>query len=151
MYKGKKILGVITARGGSKGIPEKNIKPLNGKPLISYTIKAAHGSKYLDYSLVSTDDPKIARVSRKYKARVPFMRPAELATDIAKSIPVVLHALDWLRKHKKQKYSYAMILQPTSPLRTAQDIDECIKKAVDTDADSVMSMVKLFDFAILPR
>lgn len=148
MYKGKRILGVITARGGSKSIPKKNIKKLAGESLIAYTIKAAKASQYLDYFLVSTDSPEIARVSKKYGVPVPFMRPAELATDTAKSIPVVIHTLDWLKINHKQEYDYVMILQPTSPFRTAGDIDECIKKAVDKKADSVMSMVKLSDFSI---
>lgn len=148
MYKNKKILAVITARGGSKGVPKKNVKKLAGEPLIAYTIKSARNSMLLDYFLVSTDNLEIAKVSKRYKAPVPFMRPAELATDKAKSIPVVIHALDWLKQNKKQNYDYVMILQPTSPFRTSKDIDECIKKAVDTNADSVMSMMKLSDFSI---
>ena len=148
MYKNKKFLGVITARGKSKSIPKKNIKKLAGEPLIAYTIKAAKGSKYLDYFLVSTDDREIAEISKRYGTSIPFMRPKKLATSKAKSVPVVIHALDWLKANKKKEYDYAMILQPTSPFRTAKDIDECIKKIVDTKADSVMSMVKLSDFSL---
>jgi CMP-N-acetylneuraminic acid synthetase len=147
MYKNKTALAVITARGGSKGIPKKNIKELGGKPLIAWTIEAARGSKHLDYFLVSTDDEEIAGVSREYGAPVPFMRPAELSTDAAKSIPVVQHAVEWLRAHEGKNFDYVMILQPTSPFRTAEDIDVCIEKIVDTNADSVMSMVKLIDFS----
>lgn len=148
MYKGRKILAVITARGGSKDIPKKNIKLLAGKPLIVYTIQAAKDSRYLDDWLVSTDSPEIAKISKRYGAPVPFLRPAELATDSAKSIPVVLHALDWLAANRGQEYDYTLILQPTSPLRTAQDIDQAIKKAVDGKADSVMGMVQLTDISI---
>lgn len=147
MYKSKTVLAVITARGGSKGIPKKNIKELGGKPLIAWTIEAAKASHFLDYFLVSTDDAEITEVSKKYGAPVPFMRPAELSTDSAKSIPAVQHALNWLREHEGKNFDYVMILQPTSPLRNAEDIDACIEKIVDTNADSVMSMVKLVDFS----
>src|SRR3989344_9173826 len=147
MYNNKKILAVITARGGSKGIPRKNIKDLGGKPLIAWTIAAAKQSKYLDDCVLSTDDMEIAEVAKKYGCRVPFMRPAELATDQAKSIPVVQHTLNWLKENEGQDFDFVMILQPTSPFRTSDDIDEAIKKAIDTDADSVMSMMKLVEFS----
>jgi CMP-N,N'-diacetyllegionaminic acid synthase len=148
MYKGKKILGVITARGGSKGIQGKNIKLLAGKPLIAYTIEAAKASKYLTRFIVSSDDPKIIEVSKKYGADVPFVRPLELARDQSTSIEVVQHGLNWLKENQNESYEYLMILQPTSPLRTTQDIDECIKKIIDTDADSIMSMKELTDFSV---
>lgn len=147
MYQNKKILAVITARGGSKGIPRKNIKVLGGKPLIAWTIEAAKRSQFLDDCVLSTDDIEIAEVAKKYNCRVPFMRPPELAVDQAKSIPVIQHALNWLKDNEGQEFDYVMILQPTSPFRTARDIDESITKAVDTKADSVMSMVKLVDFS----
>ncbi len=147
MYNNKKTLAVITARGGSKGIPRKNIKDLGDKPLIAWTIEAAKQSQYLDDCVLSTDDVEIAEVAKKFGCRVPFMRPSELATDQAKTIPVVQHALNWLKENEGQEFDYVMILQPTSPFRTASDIDEAIKKAVDTNADSVMSMMKLVDFS----
>lgn len=147
MYNGKKILGVITARGGSKGIPKKNIKELGGKPLIVWTIAAAQQSQYLTDFLVSTDDAEIAQVCLDAGASVPFMRPEELSTDAAKSIPVIQHAIQF-QKNLGKDYDYVMILQPTSPFRTAADIDACIEKIVTTGADSVMSMVKLVDFSI---
>ncbi|MBI2047952.1 MAG: acylneuraminate cytidylyltransferase family protein [Parcubacteria group bacterium] len=146
MYKNKKILGVITARGGSKGIPRKNIKELCGKPLIAYTIEAAKGSKYLTRCIVSTDDNEIAEISKKYGADVPFMRTKELAEDKSTSMEVVQHALEELEKIG-EAYDYLMILQPTSPLRTDKDIDESIQLAIDTDADSVMSMKEVDDFS----
>lgn len=148
MYKNKKTLGIITARGGSKTIPRKNIKPLAGKPLIAYTIKAAKDSKLLTRCIVSSDDQEIIKISKKYGAEVPFVRPKELAGDKSGSIEVVQHAIRWLRENDGQEYDYVMILQPTSPLRTGQDIDECIKKIVDNNADSVMSMFELVDFSL---
>jgi len=148
MYKGKTTLGVITARGGSKGIPRKNIKLLAGKPLIAYTIEAAHASKCLTHYIVSTDDEEIATIARSLHADVPFMRPVELAQDRSASIEVIQHALKWFRDHKGREFDYVMILQPTSPLRSGEDIDACITKIIDTGADSVMSMVKLTDFAL---
>jgi len=148
MYKNKRFLGVITARGGSKGILHKNIKELGGKPLIVWTIEASKDSRYLDYFLLSTDDMEIANIAKEHGCDVPFMRPKELATDSAKSIPVVQHAINWLKENKKQEFDYVMILQPTSPLRTQEDIDSSIKKIVDKGADSVMSMKKMDDVSI---
>lgn len=148
MYKNKNILAVITARGGSKGIPGKNIKLLNGRPLIDYTIKSALKSLYLTRCIVSTEDEQIAQISRDCGAEVPFLRPVELAGDESTSLDVVKHAVGWLLKNEKESYNYVMILQPTSPLRTSEDIDNCIKKIIDTDADSVMSMVELSDFSL---
>jgi CMP-N-acetylneuraminic acid synthetase len=139
------ILGVITARGGSKGIPRKNIRPLCGKPLIAYTIEAAQKSKLLTHVIVSTDDEEIAAIAKSFGADVPFLRPKELATDKSSSLDVVNHALTWMRDNKGRTFDYAMILQPTSPLRTDEDIDACISLAVEKDADSVMSMVEVPD------
>lgn len=148
MYRGKSTIGVITARGGSKGIPRKNIKDLCGKPLIAWTIDAARQSRSLTRCVVSTDDREIAAVARTHGGDVPFLRPLELAQDHSGSIEVVQHALTWLAQHEGRTFDYAMILQPTSPLRTAADIDACIQKIVDTGADSVMSMVELPDFSL---
>lgn len=148
MCKNKKTIGIITARGGSKSIPRKNIVDLLGKPLISYTIDASKQSAYLTRTIVSTDDDEIADIARKSGADVPFMRPSELAQDKSGSIEVVQHALNWLKENDSEEYDYVMILQPTSPLRTAKDIDACIEKIVDTDADSVMSMYELMNFSL---
>lgn len=141
-----RVLGLITARGGSKGIPGKNIKPLAGKPLIAWTIEAARASKHLTRIIVSTDSEEIAAVSRAAGADVPFLRPAALAQDESTSIDVVRHAIETLRA-ADEEYDYVMILQPTSPLRTAEDIDGAIKKMLETRADSVMGMVRLSDFS----
>jgi CMP-N-acetylneuraminic acid synthetase len=147
MYNDKRILGIITARGGSKGVPNKNIADLEGKPLIAYTIDAATQSTLLTRCIVSTEDESIAEVAISHGAEAPFMRPQELALDTSTSIEVVQHAVNWM-KENGEEYDYVMILQPTSPLRTAEDIDKSIKKIVDTNADSVMGMVEIQDFSI---
>jgi len=137
-----KILGVITARGGSKGIPKKNIKLLGGKPLIAYTIAIAKKSKLLSDLIVSTDSEEIADVCRQCGVEVPFLRPAELATDEAGHLAVVQHVLKFMEEAKKTKYDYAVILQPTSPFRTIDDIDGTIKKALENQADSAVGLVE---------
>tara|TARA_Y100000310_G_scaffold341747_1_gene441906 strand:+ start:5043 stop:5750 length:708 start_codon:yes stop_codon:yes gene_type:complete len=141
-----RVLGIITARGGSKGIPRKNIKDLAGKPLICHTIDAANKSKLLTRSIVSTDDTEIAEISKDYGGDVPFMRPAEFAQDESTSIEVVQNVVNELKK-QGEEYDYIMILQPTSPLRIADDIDESIRIAEKTGADSVMSMKEVDDFS----
>ncbi len=146
MYQQKKILELITASGGSTSIPKKNLAQLAGKPLIWHTIRAAQKSTLLTRTIVSTDDEEIAAVCGEHGAEVPFTRPTELAQDNTPHIPVVQHALQWLKDNQGEEYDYVMILQPTSPLRLSEDIDASIKKSVDTDADSVMSMVELTDF-----
>ena len=120
------ILAVIPARGGSKGIPGKNIKDLYGQPLISYTIQAALDCKKIDRVVVSTDSEKIAGVAKKYGADVPFLRPAALAMDTSKTIDAVIDVLERLQ----ETYEYVVLLQPTSPLRTAEDIEKAIDKAI---------------------
>ena len=150
MYKGKRILGLIPARGGSKGIPRKNIIDLHGKPLISYTIEAGIKSKYLDYILVSTDDEEIASVSRKYGAQVPFMRPAELASDTAKTIDAVLHAIKNLQMIG-DIFDTLVLLQPTQPLRTTEDIDEAIERYMEFGCKPLVSVSEVNDHPILVR
>ncbi|EMK10350.1 MULTISPECIES: cytidylyltransferase domain-containing protein [Leptospira] len=131
----QKILGLIPARGGSKGILRKNIKLIAGKPLIVWTIEAALKSKHLTSIVVSTDDPEIAEIAEQSGASVPFLRPAELATDYSSGIDPVLHALDNL-----PGFDYVMLLQPTSPLRTSVDIDDCVEFAISKNANSVVSV-----------
>ncbi|EMN47070.1 cytidylyltransferase [Leptospira interrogans str. L1207] len=131
----QKILGLIPARGGSKGIPKKNIKLIAGKPLIVWTIEAALKSKHLTSIVVSTDDPEIAEIAEQSGASVPFLRPAELATDYSSGIDPVLHALDNL-----PGFDYVMLLQPTSPLRTSADIDDCIEFTMRKKTNSVVSV-----------
>ena len=134
--------GIITARGGSTRLPRKNILPLCGKPLIAYTIQAALASSHLDRVIVSTDDDEVAQVSLAFGAEVPFRRPAELATAEARSVDVILHAMDWLKQHEDYEPEYIVLLQPTCPLRTAQHIDEAIELCLERDADSVVALCK---------
>jgi CMP-N,N'-diacetyllegionaminic acid synthase len=144
MYKGKKILALIPARGGSKEIPGKNIKGFNGKPLIAWTIEAAKRSKYVDRVIVSTDSTKIAEAARPFGAEVPFMRPGELATDSAPSNLVAVHALDWIRTNEGKEYDYLLLLQATSPLRTSEHIDSAISRFLDDEkAKSLVSVSKV--------
>ena len=138
-----KVIGLITARGGSKGLPGKNIKPLLGKPLIAYTIEAAKKSGVFDRIILSTDDPKIAEVAKQYGCEVPFMRPAEFATDNASHMDVVLHAVNWLQANEGYRPDYVMILQPTSPMRQAKHIRDSVELIIKTGADSVFSVAKL--------
>ena len=136
-----RAIGVIPARGGSKSVPRKNIVPLLGKPLVAYTIEAALASQLLTDVVVSTEDEEIAKVCRVLGAQVPFMRPAELATDTAPSLPVVQHAVREMEERTGQPYDVVVKLQPTTPLRLATDIDAGIQLLLDTGADSVISVV----------
>ena len=137
---GPGIVGVITARGGSRSVPKKNIALLGGKPLIAWTIEAALRSRVLDRVIVSTDDDEIADVSRRYGVEVPFKRPAELARDDSSHIAVMTHAMHWLESQKAWKPEYVMLLQPTSPLRTTEDIQAAVDLALAKQADSVVSV-----------
>lgn len=141
MYKYKAILALIPARGRSKGLPGKNIKTLLGKPLIAWTIEQARASKYIDKVLVSTDDERIAKISKRYEAEVPFTRPPQLARDSSATIDVILHALMFFEK-QGQKYDFLILLEPTSPLRGVNDLDSAIKILIDNEekADSLVSL-----------
>lgn len=146
-----KILGLITARGGSKGIPRKNLRELAGKPLIAWTIEAARQSRLLSRVIVSTDDEEIAGVARKWGAEVPFIRPAVLATDDASHISVVRHAVELLTQHEGWSADYVVTLQPPCPLRTTEDIDEAIGLAVSKGARAVVSVSETRDHPFLAR
>lgn len=141
MYKEKKILAIIPARGGSKGLPGKNTRPLLDKPLIAWTIEQALSCKYLDTVMVNTDDKRIAVISNKYGAEVPYLRPGELATDDSKVIDTVIHTLDFYDSNA-MAYDYVCLLEPTSPLRKDGDIDNAIEKLVslENQAESVISL-----------
>lgn len=139
----KKILGVITARGGSKGIPGKNIKPLCGKPLLAYTIEAAQNSGIFDRLVLSTDDPAIAEIARQFGCEVPFMRPAELAGDLTPHLPVLKHTVETLKDREKYWADYVMLLQPTAPLRRARHIREAAVLIEKSGVDSVVSVVEI--------
>lgn len=125
MINGKKVLAVIPARGGSKGVPRKNVRLLAGKPLIAWTIDEAKKSRYIDKLILSSDDEEIIGVAKQFGCEVPFVRPQELAKDDTPGILPVLHALK-----ETPGYDYVVLLQPTSPLRLSQDIDGCISQCV---------------------
>ncbi len=150
MYNKKRILAIIPARGGSKGIKDKNIIDLCGKPLISYTIEAAKKSKYIDDTVVSTDSEKIAAVARECGAEIPFMRPAELASDKAKTIDAILHAVAELRRMGRA-YDVLVLLQPTEPLRTNEDIDRAIELYFEKGEKSLVSISQVDDHPLLMR
>ena len=134
------VLGVVTARAGSKGIPGKNTKRLAGKPLISYTIESALASGAFDRLILSTDDEEAARIGRDLGCEVPFMRPAALCADDTPHLPVMQHAIAWLRDEQRYQPEWVMILMPTSPLRRAADIVAAVAMAVESGADSVVSV-----------
>lgn len=135
MQDGKTILVVIPARGGSKGLPGKNIKSLLGKPLIAWSIGQAKRSKTIDRIVVSTDDREIARVAQKYGVEVPFLRPSSLAMDDSPTSETIIHVIDQLSK-LGESYDYVALLEPTSPLRTVQDIDSAIRRVVQNNKAS---------------
>lgn len=139
MRNGNSILALIPARGGSKGVPGKNLRLLGGKPLIAWTIEQARRCPWIDRLIVSTDDPAIADTAIRWDAEAPFLRPAELATDETKMIEVVFHALDWCRQIDRL-YEWILLLQPTSPLREATDIEAAAKQLEDRGADAVVSV-----------
>lgn len=138
-----RILGVIPARGGSKGIPKKNIRLMNGEPLISYTIKAAQGCRQLDHVIVSTDSEEIASVVRRYDGEVPFLRPAEFAQDDTPDKPVLLHAVQWLQKNQNYLPDAVVILRPTTPLKTPEIIAGVIQRLFELGSDSVRSVTQV--------
>lgn len=136
----KTVLGLITARGASKSVPGKNLVNLAGKPLIAWTIEAAIKSKVLHRIIVSTDDASIAEISRRWNAEVPFMRPSCLAEDDSSHISVVQHAIKWMEEHEQYTPDFVMLLQPTSPLRTPEDITAALSVMLEKNADAVISV-----------
>jgi len=137
-----RVVGVIPARGGSKSIPRKNLKEVAGKPLIAHTIIAAMKTKLVSRVIVSTDDEEIARVSRDFGVDVPILRPRELAKDDSPTILSVQHMVRHLEEHG-ESYDVVVTLQPTSPLRSSEDIDGAIKMLGETKADSVISVTEV--------
>ena len=143
--KNQKILAIIPARGGSKGIPKKNIVEISGKPLISYSIEVAKKSKLIDKVVVSTDNDEIAEISKKYGAEVPFKRPSKLAKDNVPTYPVIRHTLKWLKENEKYEPDLVVLLEPTFPLRTSEEVDEAIKTIQKDDkADSLRGVIEPF-------
>ena len=134
------VLAIIPARGGSKGIPRKNIRLLAGRPVIAYAIQAGLEAELVDRVIVSTDDTEIAEVARRCGAEVPFLRPAELARDDTPDLPVFQHAVRWLEEHEGYRPEIIVNLRPTSPLRRASDVDGAIRLLLETGADSVKTV-----------
>ncbi len=136
---------MIPARGGSKGVPGKNLREVGGTPLIAWSIEAAASARALYRTVVSTDDPSIAEVARRLGADVPFMRPADLGGDRVPMAPVLQHAVDAVETEEGERVDWVCLLQPTAPLRTVEDIEAAVSLAERTDCDSVISMVRVFD------
>jgi len=137
MINGKRILAVLPARGGSKGIPRKNIRAVGGKPLLAWTIEEARRSRFVDRLVLSSDDPEIMAVAASLGCEVPFRRPSELAEDDTPGIAPVLHAIEHL-----PGYDYVVLLQATSPLRLAEDIDACISLCHEQAAPACVSVTR---------
>lgn len=150
MINNMRILAIVPARGGSKGIKDKNIKEIEGRPLIEYTIEAAKRCEYIDEIVVSTDSEKIAKAAKKAGAKVPFLRPDELASDTARTIDVVLFTIEQL-KLIGQEYDIVVLLQPTSPLRDEDDICGAIEKYVSCNMKSLVSVSEVSESPILMR
>jgi len=143
---GHNVVAIIPARGGSKGIPRKNIKMLADKPLIAYSIEQALLSEHIDRVIVSTDNQEIADISLNYGAEVPFIRPKKLANDTAGTEPVLQHTVKYLEEKDNYNVDLIVLLQPTSPIRYAKDIDESINKLIDSKANSLLSVCQSHSF-----
>ena len=141
------VLAIVTARGGSKGIPGKNVREVGGHPLIAYSVAAGLAAETVNRVIVSTDDAAIADIARAYGAEIPFMRPAELAADDTPDLPVFQHALSWLEAHDAYKPALVVHLRPTSPLRQTRDIDRAVRVLQDprfAEADAVRGVCAPF-------
>jgi CMP-N,N'-diacetyllegionaminic acid synthase len=136
MIKEHSVLAVITARGGSKGLPRKNVLDAAGKPMVAWSIEAAHGSRFIDRAILSSEDPEIMEIATKAGCEVPFTRPPELALDDSSIYDVLFHAIDSL----DQRYDFCVLLQATSPLRVSIDIDACIELCLDSGAPACVSV-----------
>jgi CMP-N-acetylneuraminic acid synthetase len=150
MINGKRVLALIPARGGSKGIPKKNIIDVSGRPLIYYTIDASLKSHYIDETIVSTDSEEIAEISRENGAKVPFLRDETISNDTAKSIDVVIDAINKM-KEQGERVDILIFLQPTSPLRTTADIDGALETFIENDSKPLTSVVENDKYPLLIR
>jgi len=137
-----RILAVIPARGGSKGVPHKNIRPFVGKPLLVHTIETAKAVPAIDRIIVTTDDSEISHIAHAAGAEVPLLRPAELSNDTSRVADAVIHLLEWLKINENYEPSHVLLLQPTSPLRTAEDIERAIRLFQYKNADSLVSVCR---------
>lgn len=143
MINNYKVLALVLARGGSKRIPKKNIKELDGKPLIAYSIDEAKKSKYVDRIITTTDDPEIKEIALSLGSEAPFLRPDEISNDTATDFPTFVHALKWLDDNESYQPDIIVQLRPTSPLRVAQEIDDAIELLVkNPEADSVRTVTE---------
>lgn len=142
MINGKSVIAIIPARGGSKGLPGKNIKVICGKPLIAWTIQKAKKARYIDVVLVTTDSPSISNVALQLGATAPFLRPPHLATDEATTMDVVRHALHYCETAEQREFDYTVLLEPTSPLREDDDIDRMLE-ALEAQSDTFDAIVSV--------
>ena len=142
MIDGKRVLAIVPARKGSKGLPLKNVRPLAGKPLLAWPIAAARASRYVDRVIISTDDQGFAEIAVAHGADAPFLRPAELASDTAPSIGFILHAVETLAE-AGDVYDYVVLLEPTSPLTEGSDVDAALEQLVAADADAIVGVSRL--------
>jgi N-acylneuraminate cytidylyltransferase/CMP-N,N'-diacetyllegionaminic acid synthase len=145
MINNKKIIAVIPARKGSKGLKGKNIKELCGKPLIAWSIEAALSSKYLDEIVVSTDDKATIDIANKYGASAPFLRPEYLSSDVATTFDVLKHTINFYKNELNKEFDYIVLLEPTSPLRDFSDIDNAVERLIYSDASSIVGISKTED------
>lgn len=137
------VLGLVVARGGSKGLPRKNVRPLGGRPLIAWTVEAARGARSLTRAIVSSEDGEILDRAREAGGETPFVRPAAFATDTASSVDVALHALDWLAAHEGQHPDVLVLLPATAPLRRARHIDEAVATLLgDATLEAVVAVTE---------
>ena len=142
------IVGIIPARGGSKGVPKKNIKEIGGFPMIAYSVVAGQMSKKIDRCIVSTDSQEISDIAKAYGADVPFLRPSEFATDSSTDIEYIKHAIDWFDKNERYVPEYWVVLRPTTPLREPKVIDEAIKEMLNHQ--EATSLISIHEFAETP-
>ncbi len=141
----QKVLAVIPARGGSKGVSRKNIRLVCGKPLIAYTIETVLAAQHLFHRIVvSTDDEEIADISRQYGAEVPFLRPSELAGDTVPIVPVLQHSVQFVEQNDNIQLDWVCLLQPTEPFRTVEDLQETLRLGLAGGCDSIISVVQVF-------
>lgn len=138
-----RILYIITARGGSKGVPNKNIIELGGLPLLAYKAIAVKKSDYLDRIILSTDSQEIAETAKRFNIEVPFIRPSELATDTASSIDVVCHAMDWVENNDPVKYDAICLLEPSSPFLSYEDVNHVMELFIEKDANAVLGVKEM--------
>lgn len=138
-----RVLAVVPARGGSKGLPRKNLALIDGHPLVGHAIRAARACPLLTRIVLSSEDEAVCEVAREYGADVPFIRPSDLAGDEAKSIDVTLHALEFVEQEEGRSYDAVCLLEPTSPLRTSEDVTAAVKLLSDSGADAVISVYRI--------